>query len=413
MLSLVEKGSQSAYLRSIDMDARLLEELLNEDESSSLDFKLGQYQLSGSSDDEKSEIVKDILAFANAWRRVDAYILIGVEEVRGGRSIVCGVTDHLGEQDLQQLVNSKTNRPIEFSYNVFPIEGKQIGVIKIPVQDRPFYLVKKYGKLNKDIVYIRRGSSTGICDVDEIARMGAANILRNSIPAVDLQFADVNNRVEKGTEIQLNSLLLHFPDRSQIPKIHVRRDVFAANLGSINSSYYRDYADYFYFQYLMNPVSFILKNTGSTLLTNASIRFFVSDIGGVVFLTQDELPDIPRYNILPPLGNVIDSIVPKPKTLHIEKRGNDHEVRIDIGDIQPKADAISEKLYVGVEETLNITLNATIFADNLPDPIRDSLTIKFHVQEEAQSVDDLLKAIERFTEEKKREIEEEIGDGNE
>jgi predicted HTH transcriptional regulator len=42
-------------------------------------------------DDEKSELLKDILGFANAWRRATAYILIGVKEVRGGRSNVVGI----------------------------------------------------------------------------------------------------------------------------------------------------------------------------------------------------------------------------------------------------------------------------------------------------------------------------------
>ena len=71
------------------MDDGLMDQLLNEDESSSLDFKLEQYPFAGATDDQKSEILKDILAFANAWRRTDAYVLIGVEEVRGGRSEHC------------------------------------------------------------------------------------------------------------------------------------------------------------------------------------------------------------------------------------------------------------------------------------------------------------------------------------
>jgi predicted HTH transcriptional regulator len=69
-----------------------MEELLNEEEGSTLDFKLEQYPFQKASDEEKSELLKDILAFSNAWRRADAYILIGVQEVKGGRSIVKGTT---------------------------------------------------------------------------------------------------------------------------------------------------------------------------------------------------------------------------------------------------------------------------------------------------------------------------------
>jgi predicted HTH transcriptional regulator len=135
------------------MDDELLEALLNDDENSSLDFKRDQYPFAHATDEEKSELLKDILIFANASRRTTAYILVGVDEVQGGRSIVTGVTHHLGEATVQQFVNGKVNRPIEFSYQAYSFEGKQIGIIAIPVQQRPFYLTKDYGRLTKRSVY--------------------------------------------------------------------------------------------------------------------------------------------------------------------------------------------------------------------------------------------------------------------
>lgn len=64
----------------------LIDELIYEEESATLDFKSKQYLFDGANDYEKSELLKDILAFANAWRRTDAYILIGIEEVKGEKS---------------------------------------------------------------------------------------------------------------------------------------------------------------------------------------------------------------------------------------------------------------------------------------------------------------------------------------
>ena len=96
------------------MDDRLLEQLLHEEEGSTLDAKRDQYRFYSASDSEKSELLKDILAFANAWRRETAYITIGVKEVQGGRNTVVGVTEHLKDNDLQQFVNSKTQRPVDF-----------------------------------------------------------------------------------------------------------------------------------------------------------------------------------------------------------------------------------------------------------------------------------------------------------
>lgn len=143
------------------MDTPLpIEELLYEEESAVLDFKSEQYKFSGAGDHQKSELLKDILAFSNSWRRVDAYILIGVKEIKGGRSIPVGISEDLDDAQLQQFVNSKAQRPITFTYTTVSIDGVKIGVIRIPVQKRPFYLKSDYGKLKKNSVYIRRGSST-------------------------------------------------------------------------------------------------------------------------------------------------------------------------------------------------------------------------------------------------------------
>src|SRR4051794_8375989 len=103
------------------VDAQLFEELLYQEEGSSLDFKRDQYPFAGKTDEQKSELLKDILAFANSWRQGDAYILIGVDEVKGGRSIPVGISSHahIDDASLQQFVNHKTNRPISFSYKAF------------------------------------------------------------------------------------------------------------------------------------------------------------------------------------------------------------------------------------------------------------------------------------------------------
>src|SRR5687768_14434676 len=120
------------------MDGVLFERLLYEEESATLDFKRDQYPFAKASDEEKSELLKDILGFANAWRRGEAYILIGVEDVRGGRGNVVGIpaADHLADHSVQQFVNNLTNRPVRFHYEAFGFEGKQVGVIRVEEQPR-------------------------------------------------------------------------------------------------------------------------------------------------------------------------------------------------------------------------------------------------------------------------------------
>ena len=195
----------------MSLDMKLLERLLHEAEGTSLDFKSAQYPFEQATVEEKSELLKDILAFANSWRRTTAYILIGVEEVEGGRSNVVGVAKHLDDAKLHQFVNGKTQRPVEFSYQVIPIEATTIGVIEIPVQERPTYLNKRYGKLREQVVTIRDGSSTRAATPDEIARMGAEEIVSSTSilePRFRVWLVD-----DKGNEVEFIEAEYHIFER--------------------------------------------------------------------------------------------------------------------------------------------------------------------------------------------------------
>jgi len=147
---------------------------LYQEECNTIDFKSEQYKFENESEDVKSEILKDILGFSNAWRQGDAYILTGVKEVKGGRSLVLGIEQDIDDASLQQFINSKTQRPVTFTYKTVAFEGKKIGLIHIPAQQRPIYLKKRYGNLEKKVVYIRRSSSTDIAELDEVAKMGSS-----------------------------------------------------------------------------------------------------------------------------------------------------------------------------------------------------------------------------------------------
>ena len=71
-------------------------------------------------------------------------------------------------------MNSKTNRSVTFSYRTYPFEGKSIGVIKIAEQERPIYLRKRFGKLDKEVVFYRQGTTTAVATPDEIKKMAAS-----------------------------------------------------------------------------------------------------------------------------------------------------------------------------------------------------------------------------------------------
>src|SRR5687768_15113298 len=129
------------------MDETLFRMLLLQSEGPDLDFKRDQYAFVGAADVEKSKLLKDILTFANSWRLADAHILIGVEELSIGNRNARGIppADHIDDASLQQFVNSKTNRPVRFSYEAFAFQGKSFGVLTIPKQKRSVYAVRDFG----------------------------------------------------------------------------------------------------------------------------------------------------------------------------------------------------------------------------------------------------------------------------
>jgi len=177
-----------------------IEELLEKDECDTLDFKCDQYKFENASIEDKSELLKDILAFANADRKTDAYILIGVREVKGGRSIPIGISQDIDDANLQQFVNKKVQKPVIFSYNTVMYKKMKLGLIHIPIQDRLIYLMKDYGKLGKNIVYIRRGTSTDIAFPNEIIEMNRSDDKRtiSGITASVLSYLieDANTKID-------------------------------------------------------------------------------------------------------------------------------------------------------------------------------------------------------------------------
>ncbi len=173
--------------------------LLHRSESETLNFKRDQYPFYGKapdyakiSDEAKSEFLKDILAFANAWKDSDAHIVIGVAETDGRAGQIVGADPPLKDNNVQELVNAKTNRPVSFLVEVVQHEGVSLTLIQIKqAQSRRIFLTKDFGKLRKNVVYIRQGSSTSEMTPDEVCELGREEIktvVEKQRPDICLEF---------------------------------------------------------------------------------------------------------------------------------------------------------------------------------------------------------------------------------
>lgn len=377
------------------MNSNTLENLLNEDESNYVDFKQAQYRFVGASDEDKSEILKDILAFANAWRRTDAYILIGVKEVKGGRSQVIGITDHFDDAALQQFVNSKVQKPIQFSYIAFEFEEKQIGIIKIPVQERPFYLKQKYGKLKPTVVYLRRGSSTDEAEPDEIAKMGIAlaSSPQSQIPNVDCEFANPITRTLYGKEIEVTStvLIVNEPIQNFSPR---QNNLSIASIGSSpNRNFYRELYQFYEYKSLLKKVSIRLINTGNVTAFNARVE--INIVGDeLLFVHESDYPDRPQkyHNYLASINDRVSlpAIAQIGSRLSVDKNGAGWLIKINFGNIQPKAeDWLEDPIIMGSRKPQDVRFDAIIYADNAPNPLHVPLCIHFNTDDVVHTLQEL------------------------
>lgn len=342
------------------MNKDLFEELLNEEESSTLDFKRDQYPFAGATNEQKSELLKDILAFANAWRRTDAYILIGVEEIVGGKNKIVGVSNHLSDADLQKFVTSKTNKPLIFSYETITYKKKEVGIIKIPIQERPFFLNKDFGKLKKNVVYIRRNSATDEANPTEIANMAISFIAeQQETPELELQFADIENKISLGNPIDIVSTIIEY-DQTKLQR-HIESRRFGIFDFRKNPHYEVEMVEFIKETHLLNSIGFTLKNSGSLLVGNIRVEINVKKENGLILLAENEYPDKPTIDRI--LTTNFSGLLSK---VDVEDHSTRWTISVEFGNIQPKATSWSTGVfYIGSSKPYMIKFDALIYADNL------------------------------------------------
>lgn len=365
------------------VDAALVEELLYGSEGVDLDFKRDQYPFDGASDLEKAELLKDVLAFSNAFRRSDAFILIGVDEASGGRPKLVGVSQHLKDADLQQFVNTKTNRNVVFAYHAVEVEGRQIGVIRIEEQQKPIFLKKDFGfdptrnrhRLTANVVYFRVGSSTKEASPEDIARMGSHTV-RQPTYQMDLQFANVLDRTVAGTVLKTSHEFLIFDGKI----LNYTSEVASNSPFSIgfrpaltgqqdNPDFWREAYNYVLHWKSLAEIGFCIENRGDTTVDDVTVELPFAIDDRFLLIPEDAMPERPRptSNWLYP--RVPDVSVHKPD-ICVEKRGNQQVVMLGFGKVQAgERRFLSDSLYLGNPIEKHIAVDAVIRADQFPSPL--------------------------------------------
>lgn len=340
----------------------LLEELRFKGEGSDLDYKAERYRFAQASDDDKSAMLKDILAFANAYREGPAYVLLGFKENAPHPAEVTGLPPDgaIDDSRVQQFVNSKLNAKLEFRYEEGLLGDRHIAVISIPKQRRPFYLTRDYGKLTRDTVYVRRGSSTGIASPDEIARMGTTRGVVKTV--LDFQTPD-NDPLPNAFERRF----INFPAR--LPSLKRDRNVFLPTTFLVNAHYYREGAVYHSSWNRVFQARLLLTNQSEFSLGDAHLEVVVRCPEGerASMLRADEMPDVPSSTYFP-LANA--HLEHAGQAVTIDDRGKMPVAHVALGTIRPGQTVRAEEDIAILPSGPGVySIQVRILANEIPAPL--------------------------------------------
>jgi hypothetical protein len=132
--------------------------LLNTSERNWVDFKKENYKFND--DDDLAKFVKDIICFSNTIRQETAYILIGVHE-EAGKKTLYGIDKIIDDATLQEKVKDKIFPKPHFAFITFEFDKKTYGIIEFPLTSfpEPLQATQKLKGLEPGRIYFRRGSS--------------------------------------------------------------------------------------------------------------------------------------------------------------------------------------------------------------------------------------------------------------
>jgi hypothetical protein len=162
---------------------------------------------------------------------------------------------------------------------------------------------------------------------------------------------------------------------------------------SLNSSYYRDAAEYTIKRNLTQRFSFAVVNHSDRTLESPRLEVVIDtpDLKLAAF-DSESFPSEPSKSIF--AGNGIHAMLEKQQRRNVSvlKQTDDRTIiRADLEDIQAKRTAWTTCCYLGTRAD-SITLNCRLYADNLKHPFEQQLTLKFSVEEQSRTLKEWIAA---------------------
>lgn len=357
------------------VNKELLDALRYKSEGTDLDFKSEQYRFAHGNDFEKAEMLKDILAIANAWRDGTGYILLGFKDNRPNLAEVVGIAENIDDSRLQQFVNSKVTPKLTFRYEEHLYDGLTVGVIAIPKQKRPFSITNDYGRLKGKIVYVRRGSSTEMAEPTEVGAMALADAGRGQV-CLNLQVLTPENEpLPDSFALSYLRFTEDLPDFER--PAPASRGPFGVHIPQIslvsdNEDFWREYSEYIQVDLGHIQMQFVLQNMSDTQLSNAKLEVTVEPLDDLGFqmLDGDDLPSEPKaqWDPLQNVGMRPEILLRANPSLVVDNGGLSPVCHIHFGLLLPGEERRSDKLALVLDGPGKLRLRVRILASELGIP---------------------------------------------
>lgn len=385
----------------MEKEIDIFNRLLYEEASDVLIFRPHEYKFDGALDLEKGELLRDIVSAANAWRRTDTYILVGVEGVKEGRNRILGVITHLDEKKIQEFVNAKLHKPIRFYYKTLTVERKKIAMIHIPLQQRPFYLKEDFANFKKYVIYVRRGNDIGEADTDEAARIKECDLDQGeSDISFQVEFAHAEKGKTLGDYLNLKTFSIGIPPLDSLPDFDFKADVAPADHGYAfgipprsNRHFYRELAVHLQRIGAVSQIDFCITNTGSETARDVQLEINIEDPEKEFFCLEEfEVPHRPDKNagqssIKPLFHPISDSI-------RVKWRSPFWMIQLRFRDIPAGKTVFSNSgLYIGGTSNVKVDMVVLLKARDLSRPLHFTLIIDIETQKRQLDRDIICKSI--------------------
>lgn len=398
--------------------------LLNSTETNRVDYKR-KMGFNNGTDQQKANLLKDVLAMANATHGDDGYLVFGVDHSLTGNKII-GIeeNDSVDNSRITNYINSKTNKNIEFYYYEYVILDKKIGILTIKPDGYVRYVTETICGTRDNTVYYRNNDTNAIMSPSEIADKAIMKIR----PELDVYILceDNDGKFSQSTKTVVQDLLFNDDSvagiarrlssrlsKDQVKQLEERynklfddpwsrlsdqqKKLFTQmanpNVPENKEELIRDHFEYRKKLAKLKKACIAVHNNGRHLASNCSILIDVpKNNNNIRALTDTDLPSEPKkYNGFSSSQSFVvfnGSRAGKNKS-EITDCGDHYRMRLHLGTIQCGDHRITNYFYIGSEISDTIVCPYEVYYDESGGPTKGEVELSFIVEQQTITLSEI------------------------